>query len=516
MTTEKPKWLSFTILTTLLIFSTTLYACDGGDTGSQAVTDEETEVPSTTHSHEGGTTCFVCDADKRDAGRLWCSEHARYENRCWICQPQLEDASRPYCGEHHLYEDECHLCNPALNTDGDEASAFSRPTESDALFCKEHNVPELECGICQPQLAGSLKAGQSLSIRMPSARSADLAGLTIETPVKGQATETLRLLGEVRYNGNRRAKITPLAPGVLTDIRVDVGEAVETGQVLAVVNSSAAAQAKSSYLSALAELEVKTTALTREQRLAKENIAARRDLQEATAAHRLATLSSKQARQHLLNLGFSETDIVEIHESQTTSSDLIVRAPFPGTVVDRKAVLGEMVGSSALFEIADLSNMWIEIAVPENQVSQLSEGCPIVANPRSEPQRQVKGTLSWISPQIDERTRMVRARAIVENTNGDLRHGSFFEVSALLGESVESLQLPSNSLHELDGATYVFVREQPDLFALRRVQTGPRSTSGYTAVLAGITDRDSIVTGGSFTMRTEFLKSRLGAGCVDD
>lgn len=511
MSIASPRTYKALLMAFLLCFTTFLAAC-GGD--SETARDGDAETP-VAHTHDDGSTCFKCDATKREAGRLWCAEHERYEDRCWICQPQLEDASRPYCKEHHLYEDECHLCNPALLKDDAGASAAPQP-EGPALFCKEHGVPEAECGICQPQLASSLKAGESLSIRMPSARSADLAGLTLEQPVRGEATETLQLLGEVRYNENKRAKVTPLAPGVLADVKVDVGELVEAGQVLAVVKSSAAAQAKSSYLSALAELEVRTTAYEREQRLAEEKIAALRDLQEAEAAHRLAELALRQTRQQLLNLGFSEGDVAGIKESQSASSDLPIRAPFHGTVVDRQAVLGEAVGSEALFEIADLSTMWIELAVPEEHASLLTKGCKIIANAKSTPNRRIEGTVTWISPQIDERTRMVRARATVSNTSGDLRNGSFVEVSVLLGDPLESLQVPSESIHELDGAMFVFVRQEPDLYAVRRVEVGPRTLSGKTAVLAGLSAKESIVTEGGFTMRTEFLKSRLGAGCVDD
>ena len=136
--------------------------------------------------------------------------------------------------------------------------------------------------------------------------------------------------------------------------------------------------------------------------------------------------------------------------------------------------------------------------------------------PKSTPKRRIEGTVTWISPQIDERTRMVRARATVSNESRVLRDGSFVDVSALLGDPLESLQVPSESVHELDGAMYVFVREESDLFAIRRIEVGPRTQSGNTSVLTGLTAKDNVVTGGSFTMRTEFLKSRLGAGCVDD
>ena len=76
------------------------------------------------HSHEvASETCFICDASKRDKGRLWCKEHDRYEDRCWECQPQMRDADRPYCEEHGLYEDECFLCDPSRA----EATAETAP-----------------------------------------------------------------------------------------------------------------------------------------------------------------------------------------------------------------------------------------------------------------------------------------------------------------------------------------------------------------------------------------------------
>lgn len=466
------------------------------------------------HGHGSDETCFVCDPAKRDEGRLWCTEHGRYEDRCWICQPQLEDADRAYCEEHFLYEDECHLCNPTLLGD---ASATPSRDEAPALFCHEHGVDEIECGICQPQLAGTLEAGESLLVRMPSARSAEFAGLTLERPDRGAASASISLLGEVRYNGNRLAKLTPLAPGVIADIRVDVGDRVAEGQVLAIINSVDVAQAKSAYLAKIAELEARTTVFEREQKLVNENIAARRDFQDAQAALKLAELEVRRTHQQLINLGFTESEVADIAAEQSSSSDLYVRAPFAGTVVERTAVLGEAADSEgSIFEIADLSTMWIELAVPEEQAFQIERGVEIIASVRALPELEIPGQITWISPRIDERTRMVRARATVSNDRGILRHGMFTEVSAMIGGTSNSLLVPGEAVHEIDGSPFVFVRQESDLFAVRRVDVGPRTVSGTIAILAGLTETESVVTGGSFTMKTEFLKSRLGAGCVDD
>lgn len=510
-------WLRGLAATSLVVSVAWLAACGGDETSSAA--SEETAVAPVAHTHADGATCYICDASQRESGRLWCNEHGRYEDRCWLCQPQLEDPDRPYCKEHFLYEDECHLCNPTLQESGApplKGGGASAPHQAPALFCNEHGVPELECGICQPQLAGTLAPGESLSIRMPSVRSAELAGLTVERPGRGSATASLQLLGEVRYNENRRASVTPLAAGVLTDIRVDVGESVEAGQLLAVVNSATVAEAKSAYLSALAELDVKAAAHEREQRLAEENIAARRDLQEAEGSHRLAVLAVSQTRQRLFNLGFTEQDVQSIEDTQSASSDLLIRAPFAGTVIERSAALGEAVDSEAIFSIADLSTMWIELAIPEDQVIHLAKGGMVSAHVRARPAQPLEGEIIWISPQIDEQTRMVRGRALVPNDDGTLRHGMFAEVTAVVGDPTESLQVPADAVHQLDGATFLFVRNEPDLYALRRVVLGPPFASGAASILVGLDPSESVVTGGSFTMRTEFLKSRLGAGCVDD
>ena len=160
--------------------------------------------------------------------------------------------------------------------------------------------------------------------------------------------------------------------------------------------------------------------------------------------------------------------------------------------------------------------MWIELAVPEEQALHIQRGGTIVARVRALPQLSIEGQITWVSPQIDERTRMVRARATVPNDRGVLRHGMFTEVAAALGDVRNSLLVPSESVHNIDGTSFVFVREDADLFAVRRVDLGPPGTAGMVAILAGLTETDAVVTRGSFTMKTEFLKSRLGAGCVDD
>ena len=508
-------------LPALLIGLTTLVAACKNEQPKPE--DRVTEATMPAHKHGPGESCFIEDASKRDPGRLWCKEHGRYEDRCWECHPELRDAKRPYCDEHGLYEDECFLCDPSrakakapTNDAGAEASAPNPDSHAEAkeLFCNEHNLPEHDCGICQPELIDSLPPGKSLSVRLPSDKSAELAGLEVARPLQGEIATSMQLLGEIRFHGNRLARITPLASGVLAKVNVDVGHVAKEGEVLAVVNSPEVAKARADYLSAQADLKKWQAAVERQRLLFEDKVGSRRAMEEAEASHRQAQVANRLARQRLKNLGLRESELRSITDSRSAHK---LRAPFEGSVVNRSAVLGEAVDTNkALFEIADLSEMWIELSVPVDRASQLTVGTPLRVNVRSLKGESVEGKITWVSPVTDERTRLVRARGAVPNDNGALRHGMFADVTPRVGSEANGLRVPASAVHRINNLPFVFIRLETDLFAARRVEAGDRSQSDEVTIRAGLSkDEDVVVTGG-FSIKSALLASRLGAGCTDD
>lgn len=494
-------------LASLFVLSCFASGCRGGDTTGEKPVESRT----TAHTHAvKGETCFICDASKRVPKRMWCKEHGRYEDRCWECHPELREEGRAYCEEHGLYEDECHLC------DASRAKGKPKATQGkvDELFCNEHQVPERQCGICQPQLAKTLPVGESLKIRLASDRSAKLAGVSIGRPDRVDASVSIPLLGEIRFNGNRLAQITPLAGGVLSKIDVDVGSTVKAGEVLAVVSARGAATAKADYLSARAELRKWQAAAERQRRLFEDRVGSRGEMEAAEASYRRALVSTRLASAQLKNLGFTEAEIKGIRDSR---SELPLRAPFRGSVVKRTAVLGEAVSTTkGLFEIADLSEMWVEIAVPEEHASRIAVGTRLQVTAKSLPGLTLTGTTTWVSPIVDQRTRVVRARGSVPNKEGVLRHSMFVNVTANVETHPDSMQLPASALHRVDDLPFVFVQESSDLFAARRVEIGGRLSADRILVRQGIRAEDSVVMTGGFAIKSALLAARLGAGCADE
>ncbi|HNO78158.1 MAG TPA: efflux RND transporter periplasmic adaptor subunit [Phycisphaerae bacterium] len=468
------------------------------------------------------TTCRPSLVEAFKAEGDWCAEHGVPESQCEACHPGIKerwqqadsttkkrDAGRLWCREHDVYEDECFICHPELK------NASGKPSSGE-LMCNEHRVPERECGICQPHLAPGLKPGESLKVRTVSPDSAARAGIRTENPTLSEVSPHVKVLGEVRYNQNRLARITPLAAGVVQRVLVDVGQVVKAGDVLVEIASSDVAEAKRDYVVAMMDEHLKELAYDREKQMLAKAISPEQNFQQAESEHERAKIVRMTARQRLANLGFTDEEIARIEETKSSSSLLVVRAPYAGTLVERAAVVGEAVEpGKALFTLADLSTMWVELAVPEGQASRVKTGLPVRATFQGLGDEEVAGELTWVHSQVDKRTRLIKARAEVPNLDGQLRDGMFGEVRVILGEDISTLRIPKESVQRIEQKPYVLVRTADDLFDLRRVVVGERN--GKTVeIVSGIQLADAVVVDGAFIMKSEFFKSRLGAGCVDD
>jgi len=501
----------------VVLTMTALAACSDSDPETVS-RDEHSDgiVSRVAHAHAiDGETCFICDPAKRETGRLWCAEHGRYEDRCELCHPDVLDKDRLYCDEHFLYEDECFLCHPEVKTPSTGAATGALPhSTGSALFCDEHMVAERECGICQPGLASSLEPGESLLVRMASANSASKAGVRIERPRRSELMPGVEAFCEADFDHNAMARITPLASGIITRVAVDIGDQVKAGEVLAELHSADVAGAKSAYLSALVSRDIREQTLDRERNLARESIGARKDHLQAEADYRVAHLDMKNARHMLLNLGLTFEEIAEIEHSEDASARYALRAPFSGTLIGRAAVAGQAVASGeALFTVADLSRRWLTLSLPADRLHDIRAGQPVAAEFDDLPGEEVRGKLVWVDAAVDPRTRLVRARAVATHGVEQVKAGMFGRARVFTGQTVPGVLVPTEAVQYHEHHPYVFVRQEPDLFALRRVAVGVAGAD-RTEILAGLHPDEAVVASG-FLVMSEFLKSRLGAGCVD-
>ena len=381
-----------------------------------------------------------------------------------------------------------------------ESVSASKPGTG-AKMCTEHNLPESECGICHPEMAAKLKPGESSKVRMPAADSAKLVGVEMAQAKVGDISEGIECYAELAFNQNRLAQITAPVRGILHSVAVDLGTKVEEKQTLAKIWSAAIAEA-------VAKAVLSHQTLERERKLRAEHVSSEKDLQQAEAEHRAAC-------QQLRTQSFTEEQIDLLGRLPQEQVLMEVRAPFAGEIVERNAVRGALVETGkSLFTLADRSTMWAMLNIPESALARVKVGQTVELRVEALPGQTFKGKLTWIAAEVDERSRMARARAEVANPDGVLRSRMFAKARILARTAERAMLLPASAICAVEGKSFVFVKLADDLFEARVVAVSLKF-DGQLEVLAGLEPEETIVVNHGFALKSQWLSSRMGAGCAD-
>jgi cobalt-zinc-cadmium efflux system membrane fusion protein len=192
--------------------------------------------------------------------------------------------------------------------------------------------------------------------------------------------------------------------------------------------------------------------------------------------------------------------------------NLALRAPFAGTVVDRKVTPGTLFEAlQPLLTLADLDEVWVFLEVYEKDLGLLRRGVSVTLRTEAWPQETFRGAVDFIGSVMETDTRTLRVRATVPNPDRKLRPGMFVKGQVNVPQAYEGqtvLAVPQSALQTLGGRTTVFVEEEPGIFGRRVVETG-HSFEGFTEIYSGIEEGDVVVAEGSFVLKSEFARASL-------
>ena len=330
------------------------------------------------------------------------------------------------------------------------------------------------------------------------------------------------LTGEVRLNEERAVFLSPRAPGVIHAIRVDLGARVSEGQVLFEVESPDFRQAKADLARASAAVGLAEATAARERELFEKRICPQKDLLEAEAALTGARADERAVTGRLLGLGLGPREIGALAAAPAASGSglLPVRAPFAGTVLERSLSLGaQALPGDRLVLLADTSRVWVLTTIHEREVAAVLEAKargPVEADVAvpAYPGRTFRGRIDHVGGTLDEATRTAKARVVVENPGDLLRSGMFARVRLRVACEGGPLAVPSEAVLEDEGRSFVFVRLEGPYF-VRRPVTVQHSEGGFVEVTGSLAAGDEVVSRGSFLLKSDVLRSKMGAGCAD-
>jgi cobalt-zinc-cadmium efflux system membrane fusion protein len=338
-------------------------------------------------------------------------------------------------------------------------------------------------------------------------------GIVVEEARSGAIGETIRLPGEVVFNADRVAHVTPSVAGIVQMVNQSVGDRLEAGEVMAVLSSRELAAARSEYLGAKARLALEQETLEREERLLEDRIGTQRELLEARKAVREEDIALNLAEQNLHALGQTQGEVDALDESaETVLSKYELRAPLGGLVIAREATRGEVISEQPEeppFIVADVSSVWVNLTVYQRDLASVKPGMDVrIEFGHGIP--SASGKISFVSPSLDETTRTATARIVLENEQGQWRPGLFVTGMVTSGEESAAVVVPKTALQEIEGKTAVFIQDE-DGFEMRLVVLG-RTGKDTVEIIRGLKAGERFVSENGFAVKAEMNKASFGDG----
>jgi len=298
---------------------------------------------------------------------------------------------------------------------------------------------------------------------------------------------SLRLVGFITPDETKMAGIHVRTSGWVSNLYVDqTGQFVKKNEILMALYSQDLFQAEQDYITA------------------KETVS------RTSADTSLSDMSSQlisAAKERLKLLGLSEEEIAKLDKSSASTTNLAIRSPFTGYVLDKSVLSGQYVTpDQTLFTVADLSDVWLIAEVYERDIPLVKKGMAVKIETTAFPGEQFDGTVSFIYPAVSEKTRTLKVRVEISNPDMRLHPGMYGEVQ-LKETGKEVLAVPSEAVVNAGETQYAFVIHDGIHFEPRLLKIG-RTSDNWEEVLSGLSVGEEVVTSANFLIDSE---SRLKA-----
>ncbi|RMO75446.1 efflux RND transporter periplasmic adaptor subunit [Pseudomonas syringae group genomosp. 3] len=326
------------------------------------------------------------------------------------------------------------------------------------------------------------------------------AGIELATAEPRQMSTTVTFPGEIRFDEDRTAHVVPRVSGVVESVKVDLGQAVKKGQVLAVIASQQISDQRSELNAAQRRQELARLTLQREKKLWEDKISAEQDYLQARQDFQEADINLANARQKISAIGAS------LSPSAGNRYELI--APFDSMVVEKHLGIGEMVNeASNAFTLSDLSRVWATFGVAPRDLDKVVVGRPVIVS-APDLNARVEGKIGYVGSLLGEQTRAAAVRVTLANPQGAWRPGLFVSVEVAAEQSSVAVSVPDTAIQSIEEKPSVFVRNAEG-FQLTPVTLGRRD-GGHVEIVKGLAAGTQVAAAGSF-----ILKSELGKGSAE-
>jgi cobalt-zinc-cadmium efflux system membrane fusion protein len=324
------------------------------------------------------------------------------------------------------------------------------------------------------------------------------------TEAKAAESVTIELPARLVWNEERTQRIYPAFAGRVLSLNADIGQSVNTGQVLATLASPEFGAAQADTAKAMADAQVAERALARHQTLFEADVISRKelDLTEADAMRARAELARAQARTRMY--GSSANNV---------NQQLGLAATVKGVVVERNLSAGQEVrpdqggpGNQALFVVSDPSVLWVQIDARESDTASLKPGTKISLTLPNFPGQTFEAKITATGDFIDSTTRSIKVRAVIDNKQRVLKAEMLgtARIERKLGAGV---LVPASAVQLRGSEHWAYVQTEPGVYEPRLVKLGYEGLQDVL-IVDGVQANEWVVKENSLLLAREFRNAQ--------
>ena len=293
---------------------------------------------------------------------------------------------------------------------------------------------------------------------------------------RGPLRRTIRTVGTIDYNETALTDVTTRFKGWIEKLDVDAtGQLVHRGAPLFDIYSPELYSAQAEYLAVLDSTNAPGSAALREAALDK-----------------------------LKFFDISDPQIAALQKARAPRQTLQILAPADGFVIEKNVVQGQMVDAGmTLYRLADLGIVWVYAQVYEQDLPYVQLGQEATVKLSSLPDREFRGRVTYIYPNVDEKTRTARVRLEFENPGYFLKPGMFVSVQIASELKPSALLVPDSAVLRSGEKNTVFVALPGGKFDPRTVELGLEGEQDRYEVVSGLQAGERVVTSGQFMLDSE-------------
>lgn len=324
----------------------------------------------------------------------------------------------------------------------------------------------------------------------------------------GILSYTLPARGKIIIEPDKLAHVIPKVSGIALVATKNIGDMVKASDLMAILESQDLADIKASYLASLSRQKLAASILERENKLYKLKVSAGQDYLNALNVFEEANINVQLAWQKLRSFGITEEEIKNFEKESNPDLRLYnILSPITGTVTKRDITKGEFINNATvIFEVADLSVVWVDIGVFPKDLYLVKEGqvAEIIIPTEN---KKAMAKLIYVSPLVSDETITAKAIAELDNKDQTWRPGTFVNVNIQTDKISVPIAIEKEAILKNDRGSYVFILT-PKGIERRYVKTG-REDEDKIEIISGLIPNETYVDANTYILKAEFEKKHV-------